>query len=101
MVVHNQRIGMEFAGDPEGQFLVADSTVIHDGRIAERSPGDRERNYAALVVDDFMSAEGGYWVGSAIVAHFDANNQIAAAQPGRFGSIFKSRRHDRGNSVLG
>ena len=47
---------MELTRYPKRQLSSLYSTVIHDGRIAKRSPGDRERNAADPVVDNFVAA---------------------------------------------
>ena len=56
MVIHDQGVGVQFSRHSERELFTGDATVIHDGRVAERSPGNREEQAAELVVYDFMSA---------------------------------------------
>jgi len=91
---------VELTRDPKGQLLACDSTVIHDGRIAEGSPGDGNRYTAHFVVDDFNTAQCGYRVGTAISIDFDANDGLVFLEPLGFASFLELRGEDGGDGIL-
>jgi len=100
VIVHNQRIGVKLSRDPKGQFLACDSTVIHDGRIAEGSPGDRDGYAANIVVDDFNSAQCGYWVGATVPIDFDTKDRLVFLEPLGIFAVLELRGENGRDGIL-
>ena len=67
---------MKLPRDPKSKLLASDSTVIHDGRITEGSPGDRNRNPADPIIDDFASAQNGDGIGTVVSVDRHADNSV-------------------------
>lgn len=81
MIVHDQRVGMEFTRDAKGKLFSMNFTVIHDGRITERSPGDRDRHPTELVIDNLMAAQGGNRISASVAADLHADHEILRVEP--------------------
>ena len=80
---------MELAGNAEGQLPAFDSTVIHDGRITEGSPGYCDRDAADSIVNDFVTAQRRNRIGAAISPNFNTDHKILPSEPGCLVSFLK------------
>src|SRR3990172_9626622 len=89
MVIHDQRVRVKFSRHAEGQLPGCDPTVIHDGRIAKRSPSYCNRYPPDFVVDNLMAAQGRNRIGAAISANFNTDYKILPSEPGCLVSFLK------------
>ena len=76
----------QIARDAEAQRLAIDAPVISQCAIAERAKGNRHRNPANDIVDDFMARQHFQGVSAGIAGYIDCDH----------GRIVRQARHARG-----
>src|SRR5713226_6358522 len=94
-VIHDKRVAYQESRNPKGERSVLDLSGIHDARVAEWSPGDRDRSSADLVIDDLRPAEDGHRISSRLSIHRNADDMRGVRHMGGTGGGDEGRRVDR------
>jgi hypothetical protein len=80
-VVHEEVAETQPPGRAEVQHATVQRALEGDGRIAQRTEGDRQRQPAHRVVDDLVPGQDLQGIGADVVAHLHQHHRLLRLQP--------------------